>query len=82
MKAHEYKLGEIMYTEQEINDVVFKIVEQNKIPYTQDGLDFLLDEVEKALPKKEIVFSIESLDELSYEDRLSRKTPKITVSYK
>lgn len=69
-----------MYTEQELNDAVFKVVEQNKIPYTQDGLEFLLEETIKILPKREVVLQIESIEDMSVQDRAERKLPKITVT--
>lgn len=49
--------------------------------YTEDGLKFLLDEVEKIIPKKEAIFSIQSINDLSVQDRAERKSPKITVTY-
>lgn len=70
-----------MYTEQELNEAVFKVVERNKVPYTQEGLDFLLEETIKLLPKREIAFQIESIEEMSAQDREERKLPKITVTY-
>jgi hypothetical protein len=70
-----------MYTEQELNEAIFKVVEQNKVPYTQDGIDFLLEETIKLLPKREVSFQIESIEELSVQDRLEGKLPKITMTY-
>lgn len=73
-----------MYTEQELTDALLKVVEQNKIPYTQDGLEFLLEETIKILPKREVVLqieSIESIEDMSVQDRAERKLPKITVTY-
>jgi hypothetical protein len=70
-----------MYTEDELNAAMFKVIEQNKVPYTQEGLDFLLEETKKLLPKREVVFTIESLEDLSVQNREERKAPKITVSY-
>lgn len=70
-----------MYTEEEINEAMFKVIEQNKVPYTQDGLDFLLEETKKFLPKREMVFAIESLEDMSVQDRAERKLPKISVKY-
>ena len=71
-----------MYTEDELNAAMFQVLkEYEKIPYTQDGLDLLLTEVEKLIPKREVVFSIQSLEEISVEDRAERKLPKITVTY-
>lgn len=71
-----------MYTEDELNAALFQVLkEHEKIPYTQDGLDFLLSEVEKLIPKREVVFSIQAIEEMSIQDRAERKLPKITVSY-
>lgn len=70
-----------MYTEDELNAAMFKVIEQNKVPYTQEGLDFLLEETKKLLPKREVVFTIEALEDLSVQNREERKAPKITVSY-
>lgn len=71
-----------MYTEDELSAALFQILkEHEKIPYTQDGLDFLLSEVEKLLPKREVVIQIESIEEMSVQDRAERKLPKITVTY-
>ena len=71
-----------MYTQDELNVALFKVLkEHEKIPYTQDGLDFLLSEVEKVIPKREVVFSIQPIEEMSAQDRAERKPPKITVSY-
>jgi hypothetical protein len=71
-----------MYTEDELNVAMLKVIEQNKVPYTQEGLNFLLEEAKKLLPKREVVFTIESLEDLSVQNREERKAPKITVSYK
>ena len=71
-----------MYDEDELNSALRQVLNQNeKIPYTQDGLDFLLTEVEKLIPKREVVFSIQPLEEISVEDRAERKLPKITITY-
>ena len=71
-----------MYTEDELSAALFQVLkEHEKIPYTQDGLDFLLSEVEKLLPKREVVIQIESIEEMSVQDRAERKLPKITVTY-
>lgn len=70
-----------MYTEEELNEAMFKVIEQNKVPYTQEGLDFLLEETKKLLPKRELVISIQSIEELSSGDRFARKLPAITVTY-
>lgn len=71
-----------MYTEDELNSALHKVLnEHEKIPYTEEGLKFLLDEVEKIIPKKETIFSIQSIDDLSVQDRAERKLPKITVTY-
>jgi hypothetical protein len=70
-----------MYTEQELNEAMFKVVEQNKVPYTQDGLDFLLEETIKLLPECGVTFQIESIEEMSVQDRAEGKLPKISVIY-
>lgn len=71
-----------MYTEDELNAALFQVLkEHEKIAYTQDGLDFLLTEVEKLIPKREVVFSIQPIEDMSVQDRAERKLPKITVTY-
>lgn len=71
-----------MYTEEEITAAMLRVLDEHeKIPYTQDGLDFLLNEVEKLIPKREVVFSIQPIEEISAQDRAERKLPKITVTY-
>lgn len=71
-----------MYTEDELNAVLFQVLKDHeKIPYTQNGLDLLLTEVEKIIPKREVVFSIQPIEEMSAQDRAERKSPKITVTY-
>lgn len=72
-----------MYTEDELTAAMYKVLDENeKIPYTQEGLDFLLSEVEKLLPKRKVVVSIQPIEEMSVQDRAERKLPKITVTYK
>ncbi len=71
-----------MITEEDLNAALRQVLkEHEKIPYTQDGLDFLLSEVEKLIPKREVVFSIQPIEEISAEDRAERKLPKITATY-
>lgn len=71
-----------MYTEEELTNAILKVLDDHeKIPYTQDGLDFLLSEVEKLIPKREVVFSIQPIEGMSAQDRAERKLPKITVTY-
>lgn len=68
---------------EELTAAMYKVLEgHEKIPYTQDGLDFLLSETLKRIPKRELVFSIQPIEEMSAQDRLARKLPNITVSYK
>lgn len=71
-----------MITEEELTAAMYKVLDEHeKIPYTQDGLDFLLTEVEKLIPKREVVITIQPIEELSTQDRAERKLPKITVTY-
>lgn len=71
-----------MYTKDELTAALFQVLkEHEKIPYTQDGLDFLLSEAEKLIPKREVVIQIESIEEMSVQDRAERKLPKIIVTY-
>lgn len=71
-----------MVAEEDLNSALRQVLNENeKIPYTQDGLDFLLSEVEKLIPKRELVITIQPLEEISAEDRAERKLPKITATY-
>lgn len=69
-----------MITEQDIYSAIMKILkEYEKVSNTKNGLDFLLAEVQKLTPLGAYTISIQPLEELSDEDRLERKLPKIIV---
>lgn len=72
-----------MYSEEQLNAVMLKVLEKyENIPYTQEGLDFLLTETVKLLPKEpRPTFTIGALEDISFKDRIERKFPKITVTY-
>lgn len=72
-----------MYTEDQLNDAMLKVLEKHeKIPYTEDGLEFLLTETVKLLPRQlQPVFTIQTIEEMSVQDRAERKLPKIMVTY-
>jgi len=71
-----------MYTEEEIESALFQILTgTERIPYDETGLAYVLDELEKKLPTKKIVFKFQPIEEMSVEDRIERKLPKLHVSY-
>ena len=72
-----------MYTEEEIESALFQILTARaRIRYDESGLAYILDELEKKLPAKKIVFSFQPIEEMSVQDRIERKLPKLHVSYK
>lgn len=71
-----------MITEQDIQKAVFKIVSENKIPYTAEGLEFLNKELDKELNQVKYEIHIQPLEEMSAYDRAARRAPKVTVSIK
>lgn len=71
-----------MNTEQYVHSVIAKVLKDNeKVVWTQRGLDFLLTEVYKILPTSKFIISSQSLEEMSAQDRAERKLPTITVEY-
>lgn len=59
-----------------------KVLEDHeKIPYTLEGLDTLLTEVNKLLPKRDFIIDIQPIEDLSAQDRAERKLPEITIRY-
>lgn len=72
-----------MITEEDIHKAIFKAVNENKIPYTEDGLNTLLDLVQKEFgPERSYEIKVGPIEEMSAIDRAERKLPKITVSIK
>lgn len=71
-----------MYTDDEIQSALFQILtSQDRIRYDDSGLAYILDELKKKLPPKKIVFSFEPIEDMSVQDRIERKLPKLHVTY-
>ena len=71
-----------MYTEEQVRDVVLQVLSAEvRIPYTQDGIDYLLKEVKKLLPDPKATITCQSIEDLSVTDRLERNIPVFYVSY-
>ena len=71
-----------MDLEEQINRAIFKAVSENKIPYTQEGIDFLLEEANQHVKSVEYEIKIHPLDELSVEDRTLRRLPTMEIIFK
>lgn len=74
-----------MNEEQLLNKVLFEILSENeKIPYTEEGLEFIQSEILKKLEITPLEYEIEIQDisELSAEDRSERKLPNIQLIVK
>lgn len=70
-----------MITKEEVTRLLFEIIEENeKIPYTQAGYNFLIDELTKKLAPVKYNIDIQPIEEMSVTDRAERKLPNITVS--
>jgi len=71
-----------MITEEYINDIIFKLIKDNKIPYTEEGMNWLVDRVVELIPETGYQLKVQSLSEMSVQDRQMRKTPKIEIILK
>lgn len=75
----------MVHEEQLLNKVLFEILSENeKIPYTEEGLKFLESEIIKKLDIFPISYSvdIQDISEISFEDRSQRNMPRITLTLK
>ena len=71
-----------MVTEEYINDIIFQLAKDNKIPYTEDGMNWLVDKVVELIPETGYQLKVQPLSEMSVQDRQMRKTPKIEIIVK
>ena len=71
-----------MVTEEYINEIIFKVVQDNKIPYTEDGMNWLIDKVVELIPESGYQLKIQPLSEISEQDRQMRKAAKIEIIVK
>lgn len=71
-----------MNTEQEVNKVIFEIIENNKIAYTQEGIEKLLKLTYEKLGPVSYEIKIQPLTEISAEDIAQRRLPKIEIIVK
>lgn len=71
-----------MYTEDEVKRAVLQVLSDPvRIPYTEDGINYLLKEVKKLLPDPKAIITCQSIEDMSASDRLERKIPEFTVTY-
>lgn len=71
-----------MNTEEEVNNVLFEIIKENKIPYTQEGIENLLKLTYEKLGPVSYEINIQPLTEISAEDIAHRRLPKIEIIVK
>lgn len=72
-----------MYTKENIEEELYKILSSGpRIPYSQVGLSYILDELEKVFPVDEVVFNFQDIEEMTKQDRIERKLPELFVRYK
>lgn len=66
-----------MLTVEDIERCVFEITDQEKIPFTQKGVDYLYQKVKEKLQIGDGVFEFQKMHEISYERRFTRFIPEI-----
>jgi hypothetical protein len=72
-----------MITEEYVNKLLIEILQENdKIPLTARGYEFLVDELKKKLPVLEYEILVQPIEELTLQERKDRQIPKITVKIK
>lgn len=71
-----------MNIEEQVNKVVFEIIENNKIAYTQEGLDKLVKLTYDKLGPISYEIKIKPLTEISANDIAQRRLPKIEITAK
>jgi len=71
-----------MDIEEQVNKVLFEIIKENKIPYTQEGIDNLLELTYEKLGPVSYEIKIHPLTEISPDDIAQRRLPKIEVIVK
>lgn len=71
-----------MISDEEIESALYGILTGSKlIGYDKAGLKYIVDELGKIYPPNKVVFSFQNIEEMSVQDRIERKLPKIYVNY-
>lgn len=71
-----------MNIEEQLNKVLFEIIKENKIPYTQEGIENLLKLTYEKLGAVSYEIKIQPLTEISADDIAQRRLPKIEIVVK
>lgn len=78
-----YNEIEELITEEAVEKAILQVLSTHeRIEYSREGFNYLLDEVKKLIPSPEVVISCQSIEEMAVTDRIERKAPKFYVSYK